>query len=343
MRRWIKVSVTAAVVLGLGGWIATPYVQDWWLLRTACDGALPVDAVRELGRDGDHFKDAASASHERLGDYSCSLGFEGDEVDDDRLLSLEAYTRRDDQDREYLWAFPETGFADIAPMPAGLPGFIDERGGLQFLVVCPALGKDDEGRPRKLLVRMRLGRDALWGTPAAYETAVALTNSASDRLGCGAEPLKAPGGDAAPVEPEEDPRTVSLDAAGGTGCGWAADAGALEASRWRVAVLMNDAGPAGRCDLYTRDADSDEPERQLSFAAWYGDWSNRVLAELADRRPDARTRTATARCDGEAANFALSAAEDIPGVGEPEKRKLLADFAEAQVEQRGCTDLRLDR
>lgn len=102
---------------------------------------------------------------------------------------------------------------------------------------------------------------------------------------------------------------------------------------------MNDAGPVGRCDLYARDADSGEWEPRMWFAAWYGDWSNRLLAEQRRREPDART--ATARCDGEAANYALSADKDVPGVGKTEKRKLLAAFAEAQAGQRGCTELSL--
>ncbi|KKD08840.1 hypothetical protein [Streptomyces sp. WM6386] len=338
MRRWVKVSITAAVVLGIGGWVATPYVNDWWLLRTACDGALPVDAVRELGRSGSHFKDATSASHPELGDYGCSLDFEGDELRSDRLLSMEAYTRRDDLDRELMTVFPETGFDTMAPMPNGMPGFIDQFGDLQLLVPCPALKKDDDGRQPKLLVRTRLGRDTLRGTPAAYETAVTLTNSASERLGCGAEPLKAPGGDAAPVDPEKDPKTVSLDRSADTACGWALKSGLLKTSQWQVATLMNDAGPVGRCDLYARDTDSGEMENQLSFAAWYGDWSSRLIAE--DGRLPAAL-TATARCDGEAADFALSAAKEAPGVDEAGKRKLLAAFAREQVRQRGCTDLRL--
>lgn len=329
--------MTAAVVLGIGGWIATPYVNDWWLLRTACDGALPVDAVRELGRSGSHFKDATSASHEELGDYGCSLDFEGDELRSDRLLSMEAYTRRDDLDRELMTVFPETGYDDMAPMPDGLPGFIDKVGDLHLLLPCPALGKDDDGRQRKLLVRTRLGRDTLWGTPAAYETAVTLTNSASDRLGCGAEPLKTPGGDAAPVDPEKNPKPVPLDKSGA--CGWALKTGLLDPAQWRVTVLMNDAGPVGRCDLSALDPDSGDLETQLSFAAWYGDWSNRLVAR--QKRWSADRLAATARCDGETANFALGAAEDAPGVDEAEKRKLLTAFAREQVRQRGCTDLEL--
>jgi hypothetical protein len=33
MRRWIKVSMAAVLVLGLAGWIARPYVDEWWTIR----------------------------------------------------------------------------------------------------------------------------------------------------------------------------------------------------------------------------------------------------------------------------------------------------------------------
>lgn len=55
MRRWIKVAVAAAAVLGLGGYIAEPYAQDWWLVGRACDGALPRDSVAQLTPDDAQF------------------------------------------------------------------------------------------------------------------------------------------------------------------------------------------------------------------------------------------------------------------------------------------------
>ena len=51
--------------------------------------------------------------------------------------------------------------------------------------------------------------------------------------------------------------------------------------------------------------------------------------------------TAAARCDGEAANFAISASRGIPGVGKAEQRRLLRAFAQDQVERRGCSGLRM--
>ncbi|MER6347305.1 hypothetical protein ABT232_23060 [Streptomyces sp. NPDC001532] len=39
--------MAAAAVLALGGSIAEPYVQDWMLVREACSGSLPADAVRQ--------------------------------------------------------------------------------------------------------------------------------------------------------------------------------------------------------------------------------------------------------------------------------------------------------
>ncbi|MFD5569051.1 hypothetical protein [Streptomyces cadmiisoli] len=335
MRRWITWSVTAAVVLGVAGWIAEPYVRDWVLVRGACDGALPGDAVRQLARNGSHFTEAESVTHEELGEYGCVVTFEGDDVDHELLLRAEAYTRRDQQDREFLSTFREEGFAPQTALPEGLPGFVDGFGALQFVVPCPELGEDDDGRPRRMLVRTSFGRDALWGHPAVYETAVAVVNSASDRLGCGAEKLTAPEVDAGPQDPTDDPETVPLTGAGGTGCGWAARAGLPRPQQWRLADGTNDAAPTGRCELFSQG--SAEDAGRVTLAAWYGDWSNRLTHDDNGRT---RSLTATAKCAGEAANFALGA-DEIPGVGRAEQRALLKAFAEDQVRRRDCSDLRV--
>ncbi|MEU9354930.1 hypothetical protein AB0D65_29045 [Streptomyces griseoloalbus] len=338
MRRWIKVAVAAAAVVGLGGWIAAPFAQDWWLVRTACDGALPRDAVRQLAKNGSHFKDAESMTYRELGEYRCTLSFEGDDLSSDLVLRVEAYTGRDHQDREFRTTFEEYGFIPQSPVPQGLPGFIDRFGAVQFLLPCPDLGKDDDGRRRKLLVRTQFGQDALWGHPAAYETAVGLVNGASDRLGCGAEPLTAPRGDAGLVDPGEEPKTVPLTGAGKTGCAWATRANLPGRGGWRVADGINDAAPTGRCVLYGEDAEADSSGHRLTFVAWYGDWSSRFVAD-SDGRP--RPLTATARCAGEAANFAVGGWDDIPGVGRADQRDLLEAFARDQVERRGCSGLRV--
>jgi hypothetical protein len=334
MRRWIKVAVAAAAALGVGGWIAEPWVQDWMLVREACDGGLPGDAVRELAVHGSHFKEAESATHERLGVYGCSLTFEGDEIHNEVLLKVRAYTRRDEQDREFRSLFEDEGFSTTAALPEGMPGFVDEFGALQFLVDCPDLGRDDEGRQRRMLVRTVFGRDAAAGQPAAYETAVAAVATASDRLGCGAEPLRVPKGDAGPPDPEDDPRTVPLDEAGDSACARAVRSVLPRPAEWELTDRLNDAAPTGRCEL---GALGDEDGHGMTFVAWYGDWSRRLVTY--DGVP--RSMTATARCDGETASFALSASEDIPGVGTAKQRELLTAFAEDRMRQRDCTDLRV--
>jgi hypothetical protein len=337
MRRWIKVTVAAAAVLGLGGWIAEPYVQDWMLVRGACSGALPGDALRQLASKADHFEDAESRTYEELGDYTCRVTFEGDEVDDELLLFTSASVRRDEQDRRFRSVFQEEGFTAQAPMPAGLPGFVDGWGRLYFLVPCPELGTDDDGRQRKMLVSTGFGPDASWGTPAAYETAVALVDAASDRLGCGAEPLSVPEGDAAPAEAEDTPDTVPLMEADALGCGWASKAGLPRPEGWRVGYGTNDTAPTGRCDLFSGDPELGEDEYRLAFVAWYGDWSNRLTRE----EGEPRGLTATARCAGEAANFAVGGPDKVPGIDRSRLRDLLEAFARDQMERRDCSGLQV--
>ncbi|MFG2352540.1 hypothetical protein [Streptomyces sp. NPDC048521] len=335
MRRWMKAAVAAVAVLGLGGWIAAPYVKDRWLVRTACDGALPAGAVRQLAVGGGHFTEADTTSHPRLGDYGCSLHFEG-RGEHTLVVRMAAYVRRDDQDSAFLAAFPQEAFAALHPLPRHLPGFVDSFGDFQFLLHCPDLGKDAEGRPRRLLVSAVVGDATARTSHAVYETVIPLVNSASTRLGCGAEPLKVPKGDVAPPDREKEPKPLPVREAAGTACGWVAGARLPQAARWQVRILMNDAAPAGRCDLI-RGGETSESGKNLDFAAWYGDWSNRVVSYDGVRRP----LMATARCAGEAANFAVSAPKDIPGVGREEQRGLLRAFARDQVERRGCFGLRL--
>ncbi|MCX4759856.1 hypothetical protein OG562_02385 [Streptomyces sp. NBC_01275] len=338
MRRWIKVSVAAATVLGLGGWIAQPYVHEWWLIRSACDGALPDDALRDLVPDGSHVTDTGSGSVPELGDYACTVTVGGDHSADWKMLVLEAYTQRDDQDRELMWAFNRNGFETQAPMSAGLPGFVTGRGVLEFLLRCPDLGKDEDGRPRKMLVRASISRNASWIRPASYETAVAFVNTAAKRLGCGADPLTAPSG-VGPADPEKSPKTVPLDSARDTACGWLAGAGLPNPTRWKVAVGLDDAAPTGTCSASAGDESTDDGEQRLDFAAWFGDWSTRLVSGDND---DAPPLSASARCDGEAAHFAVDAPDEVPGVDADKRRALLEAFAEEQVKRRDCSDLRMN-
>ncbi|MEU2280904.1 hypothetical protein ABZ614_02840 [Streptomyces sp. NPDC013178] len=340
MRRWTKVSVAAVAALGLGGWIAQPYVHEWWVIRSACDGVLPDDAVRSLVPDDARVVGTEAGGVKELGDYRCEVTVADDHSADWSLLALQAYTRRDDQDRAFMWTFPDSGFASQAAMPAGLPGFIGRFGRLQFLLDCPDLGKDADGRQRKLLVHAGISVNGTRRQPASYEVAVAFVNAASERLGCGAKPLTAPKG-VSPADPGEDePRTVPLAAARDTACGWLADAGLPDPTHWKVDAQLTDAAPTGRCDVALGDELTDGDARGMDFVAWFGDWSTRLVA--GNNGTDRPSLSASARCDGEAAHFALDAAKDIPGVGPAKKRALLQAFAAEQVKRRGCTDLRLN-
>ncbi|KIF74682.1 hypothetical protein QR77_13305 [Streptomyces sp. 150FB] len=339
MRRWIKVTVAAAAVLGVGGYIAQPYAKDWVLTGQACDGALPRDVTGQLVPDGAHLTEERSQQIDGLGSYGCDLRFEGD-GDAVGHIVLDAYTRRDDQDAEFMTLFPEGGQSTVEALPDGLPGFVDEYRGMHFLVPCPDLGKDADGRQRKLLTRVSLQRRVDAGVPgAAYRMAVSLTNAASDRLGCGAKPLSPPKKDVPLADPEkssEEARGVPLAEAKDTACGWAAGAGLPEPATWRALGSANENSPVASCVLLTGDPDSEDGSR-MYFRAWYGDWSRRLTKEYDDRVPV----SATARCDGEAATFAPAFSDDIPGVDKGDEQRIFKLFAEDQVRRHGCSDLRL--
>ncbi|MGW6140603.1 hypothetical protein [Streptomyces sp. NPDC055140] len=339
MRRWIKVAVAAAAVLGLGGYIAEPYAQDWWLVGRACDGALPRDSVAQLTPDDAQFTEEESHGVPELGFYGCSLAFDGDHSEGVALFAMSAYTGRDDQDREFKRAFTEGGFAPQTVLSGGLPGIVDDFGVIRIVTPCPALGKDAEGRQRKMLVRVGMSRNADRSDfEAVYRTTVALANSASKKLSCGARPLKVPHRTTGFDTEERWRRAVSPAKAEGTGCDWLARAGLTEDKGWRLAAEANDAAPVSACDLRTEEGEG-AYRAGMTFGAWYGDWSNRLTAS--DDNGVRRPLTATARCDGEAANFALDATKDTPGVDKADRRRLLKEFAEDQVRRRGCSGLRL--
>ncbi|MET9555595.1 hypothetical protein [Streptomyces sp. NPDC006645] len=331
----------AAAVLGLGGYLAAPSAQEWLLVRQACDGSLPRDAVKGLTPADARLESAESKRTEALGSYSCVLTFEGDEVYRDRTVAMSAYTRRDDQDRAFMAMFPKDGFDGQTPLPGSLPGFIDQYGSIRFLVPCPDLGKDGQGRPRKLLVQTSLGQDIPAKTlGAAYRTAVAFTNSASDKVGCGAKTIEPPKKDLPRDAATDDPPAVPLTEAAGTDCAWVSRAGLPEDSGWRIRVGANTAAPTGRCELMSKGEDgSSEDGSVLAFVSWYGDWSNRLTADENDGVP--RPGTASARCDGEAANYAYAGSRKvIPGVDTAAKERMFKEFARDEVRRHGCSELR---
>ncbi|MFD4771827.1 hypothetical protein [Streptomyces niveus] len=336
----MKVSVVAAAVLGLGGYLAAPSVQEWLLVRQACDGALPRDAVKGLTPADADLKSAESKRTEALGSYSCSLTFDGHNVSGERTITMSAYTRRDDQDRAFMAVFPGEGFDDQAPLPGSLPGFIDEYGSIRFLVLCPDLGKDDQGRQHKLMVQTYLGQAIPAKTQlAAYRIAVAFANSASDKVGCGAEAIEPPKRDLPLTGAADDVPTVPVAEAGDTACAWVSRAGLPEGGDWRIRVGANSAAPTGRCELLSgSDDESWRDGSRLAFVSWYGDWSNRLTAYDNDGSP--LPGTASARCDGEAANYAFGGTRDIPGVDAAAKERMFKEFARDEVRRHGCSDLR---
>ncbi|TXS07935.1 hypothetical protein EAO68_38155 [Streptomyces sp. wa22] len=340
MRRWVKVTVAAAVVLGVGGYMAQPYVKEWALIRNACDVGLPRDTVKQLTPENSLLDSEESRSTKGLGSYACEVTLSSGDANGKRFVSMTAYTRRDDQDRELMSVFTDNGFDPHIPLPEGLPGFVDEYRAMHLVLRCPDLPVDDDGRKRKLLVDIRMGESVLTGVPgAAHRIAVALAGTASDKLGCGAEPLKAPERDTPLADPGDDPKKVPVEEAEGKPCGWVAGAGLPSDWNWQVAEAASDAAPSSRCALFSAEngADTQDPYR-LTFASWYGDWSNRLTANENYGMP--RSLTATAQCEGEAANYAVVATQDIPEVDVTAKQRMLKLFAQDEVQRRGCTGLR---
>ncbi|MER6027218.1 hypothetical protein [Streptomyces sp. NPDC001851] len=89
----------------VAGWFCAPCVKDWWLVRTACDGALPSAPVRHLAAGGGHFTKADTTAPPGPGDYGCGPHFEG-RGDATPVVRTTACTGRDDQDGEFLFLFP---------------------------------------------------------------------------------------------------------------------------------------------------------------------------------------------------------------------------------------------
>ncbi|MEU0344193.1 hypothetical protein ABZ092_35915 [Streptomyces bobili] len=112
------------LVLGPTGWIARPYVDEWGTIRTACDGTLSGDAVRDPLPEDARVEDGASGGVKELGSYSCDISTQTKHGRDRALPGLKAYTLRDDQDRALMRVLPEIGLESQAEMPQGPPGFI---------------------------------------------------------------------------------------------------------------------------------------------------------------------------------------------------------------------------
>ncbi len=324
------------MVLGLVGYCARPAVTDWWVARQACGGVLPEGLVGRLLPEDKRLAEADEETVESLGSYECTVSYEGDD-EAQRLFTVRAYTHRDQQEQELYRSFPKGGWSDLLTLPTDLPGFVDESERIQFLQPCPALGQDDEGRPRKMLVTVSSPWARSDNVSGYLRVVIAAAGRASDRLGCGAEPLKQPESGV-----RQAPRPVPAQQAADTACGPVL--GKLPKDTY-AAQSGTDSGPVRGCSLYVET----EQERQQSWyvsdeeledpdaglRAWYGDWSNRFVHEDGQRL----SNTVTARCDGENANFAAWAGDES-GISAAELRDLVLTFAKSQAERRGCTDVR---
>ncbi|WP_199549538.1 hypothetical protein [Streptomyces sp. N35] len=337
MRRWVKLSVLGVAVLGLVGYCGKPYATDWWVARQACGGVLPDGVVDELNPDGKRLEAAEEKRIEGLASYYCSVTYDSGGTRSGTVVEVGAYTHRDQVDNEFWRVFENEGWTEMGLLPGGLPGITDQFGAVQLLRNCPALGKDDDGRPRRMLVRATAGYDEnVNAKDAVLRAAVAVANHAAQELGCGASPLKTPA-----HALSRTARPVPVHEARDTGCGFLADAGLPAGTTVRSKAAS--AGPAARCELFFRagydpagdELAADEYGRpDAMFGAWYGDWSNRLVAYDGKRH----SGTSAARCDGEDANFSGWANDDT-GLSDRRVRELVRAFAQDQGERRGCTDV----
>ncbi|WP_415952013.1 hypothetical protein [Streptomyces sp. KLOTTS4A1] len=336
VRRWIKLSVLGALVLALVGYCSTPAVRDWWVGREACGGVFPDGLLDRIVPDEQRLAEADEQLVGSLGAYRCVVSYAEDDSDE-WLLTVSAHTDRDQQELNLRRTFPRGGWSDLRTLPEGLPGFADDFDWVRLFRPCPALGADEEGRPRKMLVTATVARMDDAAASLALRVAVAVADRASEQLGCGAEPLRQPEkGVLDPMEP------VSARQAADTACG--AVLPKLPKST-KAAESGSATGPVQGCELFVRTEQEKQRSPYLSeeelrnpdigLRAWYGDWSDRLV-----RRDGKRLgNTVTARCDGENANFA-GWASDESGVADGELRDLVLTFAKDRAARRGCTEVR---
>ncbi|MFR9675956.1 hypothetical protein [Streptomyces sp. TR06-5] len=341
MRRWVKAAIAAAVCVGLGGWIGQPYAQDWWVLRDACDGSLPPDAVRQLAPEDAHLADDEWEQGGQPDWYRCTLRVESRRRAE-KFLTAAASTRVEDREQEFDLLFSDGRYSAPVPLAGGLPGFLDQFLDMHFLVPCPDLGEDADGRQQTLVVRFGLSMEADGPAPApaVYEAAVTFANAASEKLGCGAESLEVPEAHDLPASLLDADRstTVPLDElTAAPPCGSLAGADLPDNTAWRASFFSDAQVPYTRCSLLVPEGRTSGPEDKVTLLAWYGDWSTELVSVGNERLG----MTGFARCDGQDANFALNLRERLPGrIDATTQRALLTAFARDEVRRRDCSDLR---
>ncbi|MGI5349346.1 hypothetical protein ACQEU8_14270 [Streptomyces sp. CA-250714] len=362
-RRRTRIAVWCGLgVLALGGvgWAVTPTVKDQLITSDACDGALPdgsLDTLRATtGNAEAHLGDSKSETDSDLGRYSCEVVNEQDE----RVLEIRVYSRRDDIDSELVREFRDDGVHPAAALPAGLPGFESRLAGVTLMPECPGRGKDAAGHRGQLLVNVLSGHRS--EPHQLVRAGAAVANKAAEKLGCDAEPLRVPARDTEKAEPDGVP---SARAAGTTCAALARDP--FQGAGWSVDLrIPKGRGPMTSCLVRPSGSDEDGESHSpvVSLYGLYGEWSQRVMygeAGLSGARTDeSRTRPwltdtsgwATARCGGRAAGFQLAVSRpDDQSDGQQSlsreqldrgaMRAILASFAEKESAERGCTQLRL--
>ncbi|MDQ8704527.1 hypothetical protein RCO28_18830 [Streptomyces sp. LHD-70] len=312
------------MVLAVVGLAVRQDVEEWWLARQACGGAVPREVIDARMPDDARLLPAEEKLIEETGWYRCDLRFEEPGGGRDQVLHVVATTDQEEQGEILYDTFEfNESWSWRGQVPEGLPGILQVNDTLQLLIDCPALGKDAKGSPRKLLVRSGIGP---WSgesaPPELAKSAASLANEASRRLGCGAEPLKPPTG-----KVYREPRPLAPKQAAGTPCAWTARADLPAGAR--VSVSGTRTSHAVRCDLHW-GAKFRDPKVMLS--AYYGDWGKRLRFDDDGRIFPGAVQ---ARCRGEAVIF-KAATEPDASVTEKQLRVLAQSFARAELRQRGC-------
>lgn len=349
LQRFIPRASTAimmAAVLALltvVGYGTKPQWQPWWYAATICDGHLSADDLAGV-LPSKRLQPGKEEMNSELGHMRCGVN-----TDDHHFaLAVEIYSNPTEVDRELDLEFTIAS-EPLYMFPRGTPGFKGRFGPL-IIQECPAEGRDPEGRKQRIVTRVMGRWDDDHGTPAALRIATSMANAAAAKLHCGTPPLPRP--KQALLNGQE---AVSLKEAAGTPCEWIAKASLprnKSGAPWKVAVQTDDRAPITACTL----VDAKSGKSVAHFSGWYGDWSNHPFETLVtanvklpsqyhfgDAIMSEHFGRATARCDGESANYRASSyqSDNRQSLSGTELQPLLVDFARDQSERHGCTDLKV--
>jgi len=348
-RRWLPgkrvlgiLAVVLAVVAG-AGWLTKPVWQPWWYAETLCGGHLSGDDLAELlPRERlQAAKDTFGSGHGLL---RCGVN-----QSDGRHFALQIEAQTDTGkplgplDLEFtIPTDPHYAY------PRSVPGFYGKFGPV-IIQECPKLGRDSEGRTRRLVTNVYAIAVEREPSPQSLRTAVRIANGANVELGCGADPLPLP-------DHVESARKLSLSQAEDTMCGRLAQ-GTLPRSpsgkEWQVVAPTDERATITSCSLI----DPGTGESAVNLTGWYGDWTDKPFERLLsanmqipkghspqDALLGENFGRAKARCAGESANFLATSYARNPSrsvLPMSEVRHLLNQFAADQAKRRGCTRLEL--